>query len=125
MANVKFTNDGQQKRLERLEALRATRKDIADLADLKNDASWGKLAKVYRKYESYAKNEEKRTNLEHDSGDIDAQTFSKLATRFRQKQADFDLAASILDKHSEMVKEFDDQISFLEKQFKVAKEALA
>jgi hypothetical protein len=124
MAQIKYTEAGQEIRLERLKALRETRKELADLDSLKESPEWLKLASVFRKYETYAKREEKEANDEHENDSIDAQTFSKRVIRFRQKQADFDLAASIIDKHSSMIKDLDDKIIDLERQYKEAKQSL-
>ncbi len=125
MANIKFTEEGQRLRLERLTALRESRKDLADLAGLKNSPEWVKLVRLFRRWAEFAKREEKQVNAEHDLGDINAETFSKRATRARQKIADFDFVADVLDKREEQLKLIDEEIAKVEHAFKQAKEVLA
>ena len=124
MATVKYTDDAQQERLRRLTHLREARKDIADLESLKNTAEWAKLVRTYRKWISFAKTEEQIANNDHDRQEIDPVTFSGRVIRARQKQADFSLAADVLDKHSETLKTLDAEISRIEAMFKEAKEVL-
>jgi hypothetical protein len=125
MATVKYTDAGQDRRLERLKSLRETRKDLNDLQGLKISPEWAKLVRLLRRWSEYATREEKLANAEHDSGDIDAATFSRLVTRARQKISDFDFIADILDKTKDQIDLVDSEISNLEKTIKEAKETLA
>lgn len=125
MASIKYTDEGQRQRLERLKSLRETRNDIAELVGLKNSPEWIKLIRLFRRWEEFAKREERQVNAEHDLGELNAETFSKLVTRARQKVADFGFVADILDKREEKLKLLDEEIAKVESAFKEAKEVLA
>jgi hypothetical protein len=125
MAIVKPTQDGQDRRLERIKAMKQTRKDLDELLGLKDSPAWAKLIQLLRRYAEYANREEKNANAEHDAGDLDAAQFSRLATRARQKQADFEFVADLLDKTQEQIDTVDANIKDLESQYKEAKEVLA
>lgn len=125
MSNVKFTEEGQRLRLERLTSLRETRKDLADLAGLKNSPEWAKLVRLFRRWAEFAKREEKHANAEHDAENISAEVFGKRVTSARQKVADFEFVADVLDKREEQLKLVDEEIAKVEQAFKEAKEVLA
>ncbi len=125
MAQTKYTDAGQQQRVDRLTSLRETRKDLSELAGLKLSPEWGKLTRLLKRWADFARNEEKRANAEHDAEEIDAIAFSKRVTRARQKAADFEFVAEILEKTKQQLETVDDEIARLEKAFKSAKEVLA
>ena len=124
MATIKSTERGQEERLAQLKHLRETLKDLQDLGGLKDNPEWGKLVRMLRKWEGFAKNEEVQANKDHDAEEIDAVTFSRRVIRFRQKQADFSTVAEVLDKHSKMIEDFELEITKVEGQYKAAKENL-
>ncbi len=125
MASTKYTEQGQQLRLDRLASLRETRKDLADLAGLKKSPEWSKLVRLLRRWSEFAKLEERHANAEHDSEEITSEVFGKRVTRARQKSADFDFVADVLDKREEQLKIVDEEIAKVEQAFKAAKEVLA
>lgn len=125
MASIKPTEEGQRLRLERLSSLRETRKDLADLAGLKNSPEWAKLVRLFRRWAEFAKREEKHANAEHDSESISSEVFGKRVTRSRQKIADFEFVADVLDKREEQLKLIDEEIDKVEQAFKEAKDVLA
>lgn len=125
MAQTKYTDTAQQQRKERLAALRATRKDLAELAGLKISPEWAKLVRLLERWATYAKSEEARANVDHDSGEIDAVSFSRLVTRARQKAADFEFVVDILKKTTLQAEMVEAEIARLEAVHKEAKEVLA
>lgn len=125
MATTKYTDEGQKLRLDRLASLRETRKDLAELVGLKISPEWSKLVRLLSRWAEYARNEEKRANAEHDADEIDAATFSKKATKARQKAADFEFVADILVKTAAQLEAVDKEIKRLEQLYKEAKEVLA
>lgn len=125
MATIKYTDEGQRLRLERLASLRESRADIASLVSLKETPEWAKLIRLFRRWEEFAKREERQVNAEHDLGELNAENFSKLVTRARQKIADFGFVADILDKREEKIKLLDEEIAKVESAFKEAKEVLS
>jgi len=124
MSNVKFTEEAQEERKKRLAHLREVRKDIHDLSDLKNTPEWAKLVRMLHKWSAFAKTEESIANAEHDREEIGAEVFSRRVLHARQKQADFDFVADILDKHEEQLKVVDAEIERVEQVFKEAKSTL-
>ncbi len=125
MASVKFTEQGQQLRLDRLASLRETRKDLYDLAGLKKSPEWAKLIRLLRRWEDFAKREESHANAAHDSEDISSEVFGRRVTRARQKAADFAFVAEVLDKREDQIKLVDEEIAKVESAYKTAKEVLA
>lgn len=125
MASTKYTDHGQELRLERLASLRDTRKDLADLAGLKKSPEWAKLVRLLRRWADFAKREERHANASHDSEDITSEVFGKRVVRARQKVADFEFVADVLDKREEQLKLVDEEIAKVEAAFKTAKEVLA
>ncbi len=125
MASIKFTEEGQQRRLERLTSLRETRKDLADLAGLKKSPEWAKLVRLLRRWAEFAKREERHANAEHDVETISSEIFGRRTVRARQKAADFDFVADVLDKREEQLKLVDEEIAKVEQAYKEAKDVLA
>lgn len=125
MAVTKFTEEAQKQRSEQLTSLRETRKDLVELAGLKHSPEWGKLTRLLSRYAEYSRREEKRVNADHDSGEIDAVTFSRLTTRARQKIADFEFISDLLERTQKQVETVEAEIARLEMAYKEAKEVLA
>lgn len=125
MPSIKPTEDGQRLRLERLNSLRETRKDLADLAGLKISPEWAKLVRLLRRWSEFAKREERHANADHDAEEISAEVFGKRVARARQKIADFDFVADVLDKREQQIDLIDAEIEKVEQAYKSAKEALA
>lgn len=124
MATTKYTQTGQDWRLEQLSTLRERRKDLSELEGLKISPEWAKLVKVLREFAKFSRREEQIALRDHDSGDLEPQELSRLITKARQKASDFDLVCDLLEKTKAQLETVDAEIARLEHAFSQAKEAL-
>ncbi len=125
MATTKYTEKGQEQRLERLKSLREDRKILLEFAALKNYPEWAKLKAFLNKRVEFAKNEEKNAAAYHDGEDISSEVFGLRSARARSKQMALEFVIECVEKKDEQVLVIDRQIAEAEKEFKAAKEVLA
>jgi len=125
MATIKYTEDGQQRRLDRLKSLRDDRKSLSDFAALKDYPEWTKLTSFLKKRIEFAKTEASNAAAYHDGEDISSEVFGLRVARSRSKEMAFEFVINCVEKKDEQIKLIDSEIAEVEKNLKSAKEVLA
>ncbi len=125
MATIKYTQDGQDRRLERLKSLREDKKSLEDFAALKNYPEWAKLVAFLKKRIGFSKVEESNAAAYHDGEDITSEVLGLRLTRARARQLALEFVIECVDKKEAQVQVIEREIADVEKTFKEAKEVLA